>query len=363
MKKIKSIIIKFLESDAYRDIRINLNKIQSYKYKEKFEKVKEKKKIIYLLSPRHGNLGDQAIAYASLKFLKDNFSEYEIVELERDEIYTYYKAIKDILNKDDIIVLHGGGNLGNLYLREENVRRFIIKNFQENKLLSMTQTISFSEDEEGKKELEKTKKIYNENTNLTLLAREDKSYNKMKEVFTNPVFEVPDIVFYLENMYQDNLNDRDGIMTCLRADIESIWAHKKERFLKDLEDNYNNVFCYDTVVYREIPEEERENELLDIWGKYRKHKVVITDRLHGMIFAYITKTPCIVLKSLDHKVVESYKWIKNVDYIKLVDDLEFDKIKVLIDEMMSKKCIENYSIKDKYFPSLIENLTEILRNK
>ena len=362
MNKVKSIIIKFLESDTYANMRNHIRKLQSGKYKQYFEKYKDTKKIIYTLTPQHGNLGDQAIAYASLKFLKDNFSEYEIIELERDEIYTYYKAIKSILNEDDIIVLHGGGNLGNLYIQEENVRRFIIENFPNNKMLSMTQTISFSNDEEGKRELENTKRIYNANSNLTLLAREDKSYNTMKSVFKNNVFEVPDIVFYLENMYDDNLKSRDGIMTCLRADKESIWADKKEKFIKELKENYSNVFCYDTVVYREVKEEDREKELFDIWGKYRRHKLVITDRLHGMIFAYITKTPCIVLKSLDHKVVESYKWISNVEYIKLVDDLDYMKIKDIAKDLLSLQEVKAYQVKDKYFPQLVKKLKEILIN-
>ncbi|MFB8735822.1 polysaccharide pyruvyl transferase family protein [Bacillus sp. SL00103] len=37
---------------------------------------------------------------------------------------------------------------------------------------------------------------------------------------------------------------------------------------------------------------------------YVKAQVVVTDRLHGMIFCAITKTPCVVLRSFDHKVME-----------------------------------------------------------
>ena len=39
-------------------------------------------------------------------------------------------------------------------------------------------------------------------------------------------------------------------------------------------------------------EEEKIEEMLK---KYRKCQLVITDRLHGMIFAAITSTPCIAL--------------------------------------------------------------------
>lgn len=359
--QVKKKIISFLESNTYKSMKDTKRRVMSSKYNEKFEKFKDKKKIVYTLSPEHGNLGDQAIAYASLKFLKDTFSDYEIIELERDEIFKYYKPIKKILRSDDIIVLHGGGNLGNLYIQEENARRFIIKNFKENKILSMTQTISFSDDEEGRRELETTKRIYNANSNLTLLAREDKSYNTMKKVFTNTVIEVPDIVFYLEDIFEDNLKDRNGIMTCLRADKESIWKDKKEVFINELKANNENVFCYDTVVPLEINNDIRKRELYDIWNKYRSHKVVITDRLHGMIFAYVTKTPCIVLKSLDHKVVESYRWIEGIKHIKLVSDLDYCKIEPLLKEMLSVDSIEAGKIKSKYYPELMKKFNEIVK--
>lgn len=352
MNKVKSIIIKFLESNFYKNLKDAIKRLQSNKYKQEFEEYKDVKKILYLLSPEHGNLGDQAIAYASLKFIRENFPEYKIIELERDEINKYYKPIKSVLNKEDLIILHGGGNLGNLYIQEEMVRRFIIKNFKDNKIICMTQTISFSDDKKGEKELNITKGIYNAHNDLTILAREDKSYETMKKIFTCKIIKVPDIVFYLEDMFQENIKDRKGIMTCLREDKESIWAEKKEDFIIDLKSKNEDVFCYDTVVDLVIRDNNREKELYDIWNKYRRHKLVITDRLHGMIFAYITKTPCIVLKSLDHKVVESYKWIQGVNFIKLVDDLSYSKIEPILKEMIDINNIQTKSIKETYFVNL-----------
>lgn len=50
--------------------------------------------------------------------------------------------------------------------------------------------------------------------------------------------------------------------------------------------------------------------------------MMVTDRLHGMIFAAITNTPCIVITSKSPKVKGVYQWIKHLPYIKLVEDLE-----------------------------------------
>ena len=40
-----------------------------------------------------------------------------------------------------------------------------------------------------------------------------------------------------------------------------------------------------------------------------------------MIFAAITNTPCIVLGSMSHKVRGCYEWIKDLDYIRFVDNV------------------------------------------
>lgn len=44
--------------------------------------------------------------------------------------------------------------------------------------------------------------------------------------------------------------------------------------------------------------------------------VLVTDRLHGMIFAYITGTPCIVMDNKTNKVFGVYEeWLSDVDWI------------------------------------------------
>ena len=329
--------------------------ISSIRTINKYKKYKHQKKIIYLLSPLYGNMGDQAIAYASLKFYKENFKDYKILELDRVQIYREYFSIKSCLNKDDIIVLQGGGNMGNLYMHEEEPRRFVIKHFKDNMIISMTQTISFTNDEFGRKEKEKTRKIYNKNKKLILLAREDTSYNEMTKLFSVNVIKVPDIVFYLADT-MDSDKKRTLITTCLRNDKESIWKNKKDKFIGMLKEEYNDVFIYDTVINRQVTFKSRMLELNTMWDNFKKSKVVVTDRLHGMIFCVITKTPCIALKSLDHKVVESYKWIKDLDYIELVDDLDYDKIKPIIEKFKSKQVTEKLGFNNKYYNKLVRTL-------
>lgn len=318
---------------------------------------KNDKKVIHMLTPIHGNMGDQAIVYATNKFLSKKFRDYKIIEVYKKDIHKHAKILKKILNKNDFIVLIGGGNMGNLWISEEEDRRFVIETFKDNKIVSMPQTISFTNDDDGREELYITKKIYNEHKNLTVIAREKKSFEIMKKEFVNAnIILSPDMVLSLFENYSSLSEDRKGIMTCLRNDKEGVLGEQKEILIDNLTENYNDIINYDTVVDKIIYKEKREYEINEMLKKFKKSKVVITDRLHGMIFAAITKTPCIVTKSLDHKVTGTYEWIKDLNYIKLVDNLEFENIKEIINEFMQIKECNKSDFNDDIFDELKEKL-------
>ena len=357
MKKIKEVLRRKLSEEQINKIDYSIG----FRYYNIFKKYKNKKKIIYTLVPTHGNMGDQAIASATINYLKENFVNYDIVQIYREETYRYLKAIKKIINKDDVIILHGGGNLGNLYPVEERDRRFIIQHLRKNKIISMTQTMNFSKDSFGKHELNKSRKIYNANKNLTIIAREKHSYKLMKENFNSNIILNPDIVFYLNNKIDCNRFERTNIMTCLRNDKESVVGSNKENLITDLKRNYGQVVEFDTVINKTVTKEEREKELNKMFDKFLKSKVVITDRLHGMVFCAITKTPCIVTKSLDHKVTGTYQWIKDLNYIRLVESIEFENIQPIIEELSSIKEKNDINFKEMYFDKLTSTLTNIIK--
>lgn len=345
-----------------RNIKINIAEIILLKYinnikyffsNKKIEQYKNDKKIIITLLPSHGNLGDHAIAEAAYKFYCENFKEYKIIQLDMSEIYEYGRSLKKVLNNDDFIVLLGGGNMNNLYRHEEWTRRFVIKNFKGINIVSMPQTISFTTDKNGQKELEKSKKIYNNNNKLAIYAREEKSYELMSKYFNNKIFLIPDIVFYLENMKRDINIERKGILTCLRSDKESYISDKsKNDILKKLKEEFRSVEITDTVINKSISKDTRKKELEKIWGKFFAAEVVITDRLHGMIFAVITKTPCIVIRNSDHKIIESYKWVKDLNYIRLIDDFSYKNVKTHINELSLLDELSETNFKEKFLKNI-----------
>ena len=67
--------------------------------------------------------------------------------------------------------------------------------------------------------------------------------------------------------------------------------------------------------------ENRAAELSRQIAAFKRAKLVITDRLHGMVFCAISGTPCVVINSQSPKVKGCYEWIRDLGYIRFCDDV------------------------------------------
>lgn len=296
------------------------------------ELYKSKSKAIFVVgSPEHDNLGDHAITMAQMDFLKKSFPDYTLIEIVADRLTYNLKCLEQYSTPDDIFVLQGGGNFGIEYFREEEVRRKIITKFPNNKIILFPQTIFFGDTELGRKEYKKTQSIYSAHKDLTLVAREKTSYELMKEGFKqNEVLLTPDIVMSLD--ITEPQRARSGALMCIRADKESIFSEAEKQIIHaSVSNTFDQLTYSDTCIVRYISVEEREHELYTLWNQFKEAELVITDRLHGMIFAAITSTPCIALGNYNYKVVGSYEWIKHLGYIKFTNDI--NQIPELIEEL------------------------------
>ena len=219
--------------------------------------------------------------------------------------------------------------MGNLYPRYEAIRRKIISNFKNNKIVIFPQTIDYDKSYYGQKEFEKSIKIYNSNKNLIICAREKNSYNKMKSVY-NHVYLIPDIVLYLTSkhyFFYKRYNNREIIGLCFRNDKEK---SIEENELKRIKSSFVDTSELSTMCTKKtINQYEREKIIFDKLQEFSKCSLILTDRLHGMIFSIITKTPCIAIDNLNKKVSGVFKTIEGrVNNIKcyhkdeLIDDIE-----------------------------------------
>lgn len=284
---------------------------------------RSKHKIWFLDAPEYGNLGDQAIAFAITKFCNKILPDRQMIEFQESNVLSYIHWIKKNINKKDIIVLQGGGNLGNLYPRYEFVRRMIVKNFPENKIIIFPQSISYSNDDKGKYESIAAQRIYSAHQHLTIFARDTSSYKMMRKILHNVDIRLcPDIVFSLRDIVQSE--KRQGVGMCIRNDKESCLSDEdKNLLMEQVEQKYSRINNFSTTITSEkdIFGEERRKLVLSKLQEISQFELVITDRLHGMIFAYITSTPCIALNNTTGKSYFAYRdWLSDKENVVFLND-------------------------------------------
>lgn len=315
--------------------RFRLKYWLSTKNNHQYDYLQGKKKCLVMLAADYGNLGDVAITYAQEKFLKEHFLKHTIVDVPISKTLADLKTLSTICEPDDIVTVVGGGNMSDLYYDIELLRQMVVKAFPNNRVILFPQTMFFSDTLAGRFLKNRARKIYSNHCNLTISSRERWSYMAMKKMIPNSLL-VPDIVMTLEE--RNPTVERSGITLCLRKDKESKLS---ENFKTQLNERLSKNFIiadYDTHIGRgELSLEERQDELNKIWSQFRSSKWVITDRLHGMIFAYITGTPCVVLPNNNYKIEGCYNWIKNCGFILFLDNESIDTIEAIL----VKKCRDN----------------------
>lgn len=302
------------------------------------------KRIFVFLAGFYQNLGDMAITYAQVQFLKSVFPDGEVIPVSSGLTYSSIKTIKGYIRPDDIITITGGGNMDDLYPSLEEARRFVIKSFPNNRIVSFPQTVHYSNTSRGKKELRKSRKIYEKHKKLIIYAREEDSLKRITDYFPNIKAGLcPDIVLFLNN--EITSSERRGIMCCLRKDKEQlIGTDLREEIIKTVKYMFDDVIVTDTtdIPISSCKESEYENTLREFMEKLSSCQVVLTDRLHCMLFCVLTKTPCVVIDNNNQKISGVYKtWLKDCFFIKMIDDYSLSNI---TNEMLalSKKQANGY---------------------
>ena len=289
--------------------------------KQHIAKLKNKKKILYLMTPSHTNIGDSAITIGTYEILKKSFPDIEVLEFYEIECLKKLSYIKRIVNKNDLVFLHGGGNLGDWYIRWELIRQKIIKALKGNSIIVLPQTISFENRKKTNWLLKRAKKTYSQESIKMFFARGSKSYDFAKDVLGVKTLKLtPDTALCIPRIGR-NESFKKKIGICLRNDIEKINNEELTgEILRTASSiGYNYVFT-DTMNDKPI---DSLNRLPVVYNKiieFSNYDLVITDRYHGVIFSYLAHVPCLALPSKDKKVSDAIRFFKDLDYIKYCDN-------------------------------------------
>lgn len=295
----------------YLDRNAEPMKVITHQY---WELKKESKRVFFLATEEYGNIGDHQINESIIVFLHRTLPEHTIHEVTVQEWRAHKPFLKKYMRDNDLIVFAGGGNFGNAYPDSQEMRNEIMRLWPQNPKIVFPQTVYFSHEPEGERALNEACSIYTFENHVVLFTREQTSFAFAKTHFYCNCYLVPDIVLST-NMPHENVRN-EQILLCFRRDIEKVISEEETAEIERICKSSNLAVKYtDLQLDYHIEKKDRKaiiKEKFDLWSQ---SKLVITDRLHGMIFAAITGTPCIVFSNYNHKVRGTYEWIKYLPYI------------------------------------------------
>nr|WP_306239631.1 polysaccharide pyruvyl transferase family protein [Ornithinimicrobium cryptoxanthini] len=276
-------------------------------------------RVFVALAADYGNLGDLAITYAQEHFLQEIFPEAIVELLPISQTLPAIAELRQAIRPQDVITLVGGGNTGDMYDDIQYLRELVIRSFPRTRIVSFPQTIDFSETFYGRWARRQARRAYNRHGDLTIFARDTRSLRTAKQLFAGCTVRLaPDVVLTLDRTLPTA--DRQGVVVALRSDLERGLNDAEHATIEAVARQIDQIRKRDTHLGDvRVTARQAEVALNHFWGDLRSARLVITDRLHGMIFSVITGTPCVVFDSGTGKVEQFYDdWLKDQPQVALL---------------------------------------------
>lgn len=291
---------------------------QRKKVIKEIRQAKGQKTIYFACTPMHSNLGDQAQLFCWLRLFKKNFPEYNVVCLPAR--VTTDKAllqIKNQISSTDKIFVHSGYLIFDPHPELPFICK-VVNIFHEMPITIFPQTINLMSDIKQKE----ISDCFNAHPNLTIVSRDEVSLKNAEKLFGKCKRLLwPDVVTSLIGVddFQYSHNKRDGIMFCLRNDLEKFYKDEQIATLKARFKGHK-VLEGDTTIKLPIRmwPTMRDELIRNIIAEFASYEVIITDRYHGTIFSQIANTPVVVLSSSDHKLSSGVKWFPKEQFGEMV---------------------------------------------
>ena len=167
---------------------------------------------------------------------------------------------------------------------------------------------------------------------------------------------IPDMAFYLWEDKKADLTQRKGVTACLRFDPERSASVDRTAIIQKIEDKYEDYLIVDTQLSRSVWGSLRKEEIHSIIKSLALGRVVVTDRLHGMLLSVISGTPCVVLPAGDNKTQGTYNWIKDLGSVVFCESADVDEILEHVEKLSELKEAGFIDMKEKYFLGLRDKI-------
>lgn len=273
--------------------------------------------------PKHANVGDSAIWLGEIHYLQRKISK----ELLVVDIFPALAREVPALSRDTIILIHGGGNFGDLYPRHQTLRELVISRYPENRIIQLPQSIYFQSSQAEAR----CSTVLNSHNDFHLLVRDRRSLRSARRLYSGPCYLCPDMALCL-GLLRRPTTPVHSILGLLRTDNEGIalaapsakeseefvnvdWLAESVTLTRRLDDGLDRLQALFprrlSPVYQSTLFYRFRHRVYDRLARERMRRgcellasgrVVITDRLHAHILCTLLDIPHVVLDNHYHKI-------------------------------------------------------------
>jgi exopolysaccharide biosynthesis predicted pyruvyltransferase EpsI len=291
--------------------------------------------------PNHPNVGDAAIWAGERAWLRTTAHSLVYVA---DLLSYSRRSLSRVLGRDGVVLLHGGGNLGDLWPHHQALRERVIQDFPHHRIIQLPQTVHF----QSKSALMAAQRAFSRGSDLTLLIRDRESLRKSSEWFENGVELVPDPAFMLGPQRPACAPQHD-VLWLARTDTEAS---------DPLRSPHRNAFVADWIA-DDAPfplgvDAARVRQVITRWGQRSRRvppatrlaqrallpafdalanlrvthglrllsssRIVVTDRLHAHILCLLLGTPHVIVETGYGKIRGFYEtWTSESSIVRFAD--------------------------------------------
>jgi len=293
--------------------------------------------------PNHGNVGDSLIWQATLDILSHKcLHEFH---------YSDYK--KPSIGDNVIIVIHGGGDFGDVWIEEQQLRHRVMEDFPNHKIVQLPQSVYFQDDTFLQKDIER---FANHKGEITICLRDQYSYDFITTHYKNcRAHLLPDMAFALQvkpcradhekNVLLVKRHDKESpksydgleladcdisdwptinepLVSMKFAEFCSRLINKVGLILHLREDYYLRLSQWvSRLLWHYIIKRQIIKSGVSFLSPYR---VIYATRLHAGILAYMLGKDVVLIDNPNHKLKNFYDtWFKDVSSVKLIELSEY----------------------------------------
>ena len=284
---------------------------------------------IYLDLPYHSNIGDTLIWLGTTHFLRS--IQHQCLGQHSIDTFDFRP-----LPQNTIILLHGGGNFGDVWRQHQEFRLKVIQTYPDNPIIILPQTVYYESDDIFDRDVRKM----NKHRKLTICARDNHSAELLnRHGYKGQLLTLPDMAFCIDRdlLCAEKSNITKEALLLLRIDKEAPKGRMDRQITPpkmDIED-WPNLMTTRREARRYIRRHTAQQtdtffrttflpkRISDGVKFVSEYKMVYSTRLHVAILRLLLGLPVRMMDNSYGKNLNFYNtWLKDSELVSTPDENE-----------------------------------------